>query len=118
RGVQGLVVVSELAGLRGRGEVGLEPVVLLRAEVHRDVVVESNDVPGALVVTVVSLTDRARRSPEVGEVSSGPGGVVLVVTRRRMCPRFVPAPARVVAVLVVGVRAVLVSVVACGEDGS
>ena len=97
------MVVGEPAGLRGGGEVGLEPVVLLRAGIHRDVVVERDDVPVALVVTVVSLAGLARRGPEVVEVSGGSGGVVLVVTRYRVCPRFVPAPGRLVAVLVVAV---------------
>src|SRR4029077_1785974 len=101
--------------LRVRGEIALEPRLLGRARGGRDegvVAVEHDDVPGAEVVAVVSLarisSDGAGvAGAEVTEVTGGRSArVVVVVPRDRIGPGLVTAPRRIVAIRVIGGRAV------------
>src|SRR5881396_295031 len=102
-----------------RGEVSAEPLLLGRARAHGDVTVERHDVPGAEIIAVVSLGGIARRGPEVGEVVRGSRArVILVVAERGRRARLVPAPARVVAVLVIRERPARVDIVAEVEHGA
>ena len=107
---------GEDALLRGRGEIGLEPRLLRRAERRRDVAVvavEDDDVPGAEIVAVIALGGVSRGGTEVAEIPGRRGArVVIVVPRPRIRARLVAAPARVVAVLVVGRGAVRIGAVA------
>src|SRR3989454_11281411 len=50
-----VVPVGDRAPLGALGEIGLEPYLLRRAHVHRDVAVQRDDVPGAQIVAVVAL---------------------------------------------------------------
>src|SRR5439155_5036901 len=81
--------------------------------------VERHDVPRAEIVAVVPLGGIARRGPEVGEViGGGRARVVLVIAKRGGGARFVPPPARGIAVLEVRERSARVNVVADREDGA
>src|SRR5439155_8861960 len=114
----GLVPVGQRA-LRGMGgEVGPQPLLLLRALAAADVVavgIEDDNVPGARVVAVPALPLRPGGGPEVVEVGGGAGREVLVVADRRAGPALETAPGRPVAAGELPGRPRLVGVVAEGE---
>src|SRR5207244_4920079 len=99
----------------------LEPRFLRRAQGRghvRGVAVEDDDVPGAEIVAVIALGGVSRGGTEVAEIPGRRGArVVVVVPRPRIRARLVAAPARVVAVLVVGRGAVRIGAVAEREHG-
>ena len=107
--------VRDRALLGAVREIGLEPHLLGRAHVHRDVRVQGDDVPVTDVVAVVAFARCAGGRAEVVEVPGGAGGEVVVVAGDRLGARLEPAPGRIVAVLVVAARAVRIGVVARRE---
>src|SRR5439155_1008491 len=76
-----------------------------------------DDVPSAEVVAVVALRRIAGGGAEVAEVPRGAGRLVIALARSGLRAGLVPAPARVVALLVLGKRAAVIGVVAGREDG-
>src|SRR5207249_5063639 len=96
-----------------------QPLLLRRAGGHGDAgaaAVQHDDVPGAEVVAVVALRRIAGGGAEVAEVPRGAGCLVIALPRGRLRAGLVPAPGRVVA-LVLRRRAAVISVVAGREDG-
>src|ERR1041385_7963993 len=113
-----MMPVGEGAALRALREVCPQPLLLRRANVHRNAAVQSNDVPVAEVVAVVDFPRRARGGAEVVEITSGPCRVVIVVARDRPGASLEPTPRGVVAVLVVAARPIGIRVVPAGEHRS
>ena len=121
RAEPGLMPDCERAGRRVRRQVGRQPAALFGIGVAaanlRAIAVEDDDVPLAEVVRVprvAVLVDRVRA--EVVAIALGVRGVPVVVARRRSGPVLEPTPARPIALREVVDRAVVVGVVASGED--
>src|SRR5438309_336438 len=116
---------QDALGLMGR-EIHLEPLLLRRAGAALPDVgtvrVEHDDVPrseqGTEIEAVVALARLACASPEIAEIPCRSGRLVLVISRRRVRPRLVPTPGRVVAICELDGRSGLVGIVACGENRS
>src|ERR1041384_1679568 len=87
-----MMPVGEGAALRALREVCPQPLLLRRANVHRNAAVQSNDVPVAEVVAVVAFPRRARGGAEVVEITSGACRVVIVVARDRPGASLEPPP--------------------------
>jgi hypothetical protein len=119
---QGVMEVGQGAGVRVGREIRHKPLLLRRtlsASSHlRAVAVQRDDVPAALIVAVVALGRVPGGGTEIVEVAGSPRRVVLVVARRRLGAGLVPTPGGVVAVGELGGRAIIVGVVAEGEDRS
>src|SRR2546430_5657616 len=104
-----------------RREIGLEPRLLGRAHGGRDervVAVQHDDMPRTEVVAVITLAGipaedaRIAGAPIADIADSGGTRVVVVVAGHRVRAGLVSAPARIVAILVIGERAVRVGAVA------
>src|SRR5438093_12884886 len=113
---RGLLDVGDRAGRpRGR-EIALQPRELSGSGGDVHPTVQGNDVPRAEVVAVVALPGLACGAPEVGEVGSGAGRVVVVNAGCGTRARLVTAPGRVVAVREVAHRPVGIGVVPGREN--
>src|SRR5207247_668829 len=103
-------------------EVGAEPLDLCRGGGSRHerwaAAVQYDDVPGAEVVAVVALLGVAGGRAEIAEVAARVGRLVVQVTGRRLRARLVPPPGQAVTGGVLRGGAVVVGVVAVGEDGA
>src|SRR5207249_10678077 len=78
---------GECALLAVRREVGLEPLVLLRAGAERDMAavgVQHDDMPGAEIDAVVSLAARAGAVPKIVKTGVRRAGVVFVIAQQRV----------------------------------
>src|SRR5438093_11671426 len=96
---------GECALLAVRREVGLEPLVLLRAGAERDMAavgVQYDDMPGAEIDAVVSLAARAGAVPEIVKTGVRRAGVVFVIAQQRVGLALVAAPGGIVAIGVIG----------------
>ena len=118
RGEERLVPDGERALLRAGGEIGAEPLLLVRTRGHRLVVVQRDDVPGAQIVAVVTGFLVSGGSPEVAEVTGRPGRRIVMVPDNGPGARLVAAPGGSIAVGVLVGGPVGVGVVAGGEDGA
>ena len=118
RAEERVVQVGERAALRALGKIRAQPHLLRRADVHRDVAVQRHDVPVAEVVAVIALAGRASGRAEVIEIAARVRRDIVVIAGHRLGAGLEPAPGRVVAVLVVGARAVRIGVVAHGHHGA
>ena len=118
---QWVVPVGDGTARRMGGEVGAQPLLLGRARRRGDgraAAVEHDDVPTAEVVAVVTLRRIARRGAEVAEVARRISRLVVPVAGRRARARFLSPPVGVVALLVLGERALVEGVVPGGEHGA
>src|SRR5215472_2235010 len=77
-----------------------EPLLLGRAFLAPShlstLAVQRDDMPGTKIETVIAVTRRPGRTPEILEIASGARCVVLVVSRRRTGASFVTAPGLVI----------------------
>ena len=126
-----VVPVGERAGRRVGGEIGLQPLLLQRAEAAGDddagvVGVESDEVPAADVERVVAPARITGGGAEVAEIAAGAArgvaagaarGLVFVVSGRRIGQCFHATPTRVVRLQERASATALVLVVAEREDG-
>src|SRR5690349_22754478 len=78
--------------------------------------IEGNDMPGADVITVVTLGPVSSRRAKVGEVTSGTGSQILMIADCRAGDIFDAAPAGIVRLLIFRQRAVFVLNIAEDED--
>src|SRR4029077_4484428 len=115
---QRVVPVGDRTGLGAGGEIGPEPLLLGRSDVHGDRGGEDDHVPTPEIVAVISLGRIARRRPEVAEVARGVGRQVVVLTGGRLSARLLTAPGGVVAGGILRRRAAGVGIVPGGEDGT
>src|SRR2546426_5636357 len=118
----GRVEQRQHAFLGGRGQIGLEPLLLSRADAGGDVrivAVQYDDVPGAEVVAVVALGGVAGLRSPVPEVPRrGRARVVVAVAGHGGGAGLVTPPARREAVLVDGGGAAGVGAVAHHEHAA
>ena len=96
-------------------KISLQPLLLRRACLHRDVAVQRNDVPFPEIEAVVTHASGAGHRAEVSVVPLCARRFVVVIAWRRARPREVPAPRRGIAVFEVRQRSRWVSVVSRGE---
>src|SRR5262245_39766637 len=118
-GKERMVPVGEYAGSRIGRQVGAQPLLLWRSCLTADkrtIAVEHDNVPCPEVVAVIALVRVPGGGAEIIEVALGARRIILMVTGRRACTRQVTTPRGIVAIGVLGIRAVGVHRIAEGRN--
>ena len=74
--------------------------------------------PSAQIITVISFAWITGGRAKIVEVAGSAGCGIIVIPHGGECPRLVAAPGRIVIIVELLRRAVIVDVVAQGEDGA